>query len=55
LNILVRSPVQGEFLGPAKTELPVNVIVGGEGGNGGRMGRGTPIKKGRRKGWGMLA
>jgi len=25
----------------------VNVIVGGEGGNGGRMGRGTHIKKGR--------
>jgi len=42
--------VEGEALGPAKTELPVNVIVGGEGGNGGRMGRGTPIQKGRGRG-----
>jgi len=48
MNILVRAPVEGEALGPAKTEPPVNVIVGGEGGNGGRMGRGTPIKKGGR-------
>jgi len=29
MNILVRSPVEGEALGPAKTEPPVNVIVGG--------------------------
>jgi len=28
MNILVRSPVEGEALGPAKTEPPVNVIVG---------------------------
>jgi len=28
MNILVRAPVEGEALGPAKTELPVNVIVG---------------------------
>jgi len=41
MNILVRAPVEGEALGPAKTEPPVNVIVGG------RMGRGTPIEKGR--------
>jgi len=41
MNILVRAPVEGEALGPAKTEPPVNMIVGGEGGNGGRMGRGS--------------
>jgi len=29
MNILVRSPVEGEALGPAKTEPPVNVIVWG--------------------------
>jgi len=29
MNIPVRSPVEGETLGPAKTEPPVNVIVGG--------------------------
>jgi len=50
MNILVRAPVEGEALGPAKTEPPVSVIVGGEGGNGGRMGRGTPIEKGRGRG-----
>jgi len=29
MNILVRAPVEGEALGPAKTEPLVNVIVGG--------------------------
>jgi len=29
MNILVRAPGEGEALGPAKTEPPVNVIVGG--------------------------
>jgi len=29
MNSLVRAPVEGEALGPAKTEPPVNVIVGG--------------------------
>jgi len=29
MNSLVRAPVEGEALGPAKTEAPVNVIVGG--------------------------
>jgi len=43
MNSLVRAPVEGEALGPAKTEPPVNVVVGGEGDNGGRMRRGTPI------------
>jgi len=28
MNSLVRAPVEGEALGPAKTEPPVNVIVG---------------------------
>jgi len=39
MKSLVRAPVEGEALGPAKTEPPVNVIVGGravmEGGWGG--------------------
>jgi len=29
MNILVRAPVEGEAIGPAKTEPPVNVIVVG--------------------------
>jgi len=29
MNSLVRAPVEGEALGPAKTERLVNVIVGG--------------------------
>jgi len=29
MNILIRSPVEGEALGADKTEPPVNVIVGG--------------------------
>jgi len=29
MNSLVRAPVEGEALGPAKTEPPVNVFVGG--------------------------
>jgi len=28
MNSLVRAPVEGEALGPAKTEPPVNAIVG---------------------------
>jgi len=49
MNILVRAPVEGEALDPAKTEPPVNVIIGGRAvSNGGRMGRGTPMEKGRR-------
>jgi len=45
MNILVRSPVEGEALGPAKTSSERDCW--GEGGNVGRVGRGTPIKKGR--------
>jgi len=29
MNSLVRAPVEGEALGPAKAGPPVNVIVGG--------------------------
>jgi len=29
MNSLVRAPVEGEALDPAKTQPPVNVIVGG--------------------------
>jgi len=29
MHSLVRAPVEGEALGPAKTEPPVNLIVGG--------------------------
>ena len=29
MNSLVRAPVEGEALGPAKTEFPVNLIVWG--------------------------
>jgi len=50
MNSLVRSPVEGEALGSAKTEPPVNMIVGGEGGNWGRMGRGVLIEKRRGRG-----
>jgi len=50
MNSLVRAPVEGEALGPAKTEAPVNVIVGGRAVMGGRIGRGTPIQKGKGRG-----
>jgi len=38
MNSLVRAPVDGEDLGPAKTEPPVNVIVGGRAAMGGGWG-----------------
>jgi len=38
MHILVRAPVEGEALGPAKTEPPVNVIVGGRVAMGGGWG-----------------
>jgi len=50
MNSLVRAPVEGEALGPAKTEPPVNVIVGGEDGNGGRMERGNSYRRGGGRG-----
>jgi len=50
MNSLVRTPEEGETLGYAKAGFPVIMIVGGEGGNGVRMGRGTPIENGRGRG-----
>jgi len=50
MNSLVRAPVEGEALGPANTEHPVNVIVRERAVMGGGMGRGTPIEKGRGRG-----
>jgi len=38
MNSLVRAPAEGEALGPAKTETPVNVIVGGRSVMGGGWG-----------------
>jgi len=46
MNILVRSPVEGEALGPAKTEPPVNVIVGGRAAMGGGWGGEYPQRSG---------
>jgi len=43
MNSLVRAPVEGEALGPAKTEPPSELDWWGEGGNVGRVGRGTPV------------
>ena len=43
MNSLVRAPVEGEALGPAKTEPPVTVIVGGRAVMGERMGMGIPM------------
>jgi len=45
MNSLVRAPVEGEALGPAKTGLPVNVIVGG-GWYWGEDGEGSPYIRG---------
>jgi len=38
MNSLVRAPVEGEALGPANTQPPVNVIVGGSVVMGGGLG-----------------
>jgi len=38
MNILVRAPGEGEALGPAKTEPPVNLTVGGRAAMGGQWG-----------------
>jgi len=55
MNSLVRAQVEGEALGPAKTEPPENVIVGGravmEGGWGGQH----ACRRGGRRVRGMLA
>jgi len=46
MNSLVRAPVEEESLGPAKTERD----CWGEGGNGERMGRRSPNRRGRGRG-----
>jgi len=45
MNSLVRAPVEGEAIGPAKTELSVNGIVAERAvmGGGWRTGRETPL------------
>jgi len=55
MNILVRAPVEGESLGPAKTESPVNVIVGGRAAMGGGWGGEHPSRRGGGGARGMLA
>jgi len=44
MNILVRAPVEGEALGPAKTEPPVNLIGGESAVIGGGWGGNTQIE-----------
>jgi len=55
MNSLVRAPVEGEALGPARTEPPVNGIVGGRAVVGGRWGRKHPYRRGNGGVRGMLA
>jgi len=52
MNSLVRAPVEGEALGPAKTEPPVNVIVGGRAAMGGEGGEGNSHIEGEGEGLG---
>jgi len=46
MNSLIRAPVEGEALGPAKTEHLVNVIVGGRAVMGGGWGGEHPYRRG---------
>jgi len=55
MNSLVRASVEGEALSPAKTELPMNVIVGGRAVMGGEDGEGNTDVKGEGGARGMLA
>jgi len=55
MNSLVRAPVEGEALGPAKTEPPVNMIVGGWVVMGGGWGGEHPYRRGGGGNRGMLA
>jgi len=52
MNSLVRAPVEGEALGPAKTEPPVNAILRGRAVMGGGWGREQPYRRGRGGFWG---
>jgi len=55
MNILVRAPVEGEALGPTKTEPPVNVIVGRSAAMGGGWGGEHQYRRGGVGVRGMLA
>jgi len=55
MNSLVRAPVEGEALGPAKTGPPVNGILGGRAVMGGRWGGEHPNRRGEGRVRGMLA
>jgi len=55
MNILVRAPVEGEALSPAKTEPPVNVIVGERAAMGGGWGGEHPLRRGGEGIRGMFA
>jgi len=48
MNNLVRAPVEGEALAPAKTEPPVNVIVGWRAVMGGGLGGEHSSRRGGR-------
>jgi len=47
--------MEGEAFGPAKTEPPVNGIVGRRAVMGGGWGGEHPYRRGGGRGWGMLA
>jgi len=55
MTSLVRAPVEGEALGPAKTEPPVNMIVGGREVMGGGWGGEHPYRRGKGEVRGVLA
>jgi len=55
MNSLVRAPVEGEALGPAKTKSPVAMIVGGGVVMGGGWGGEHPYRRGGGEVMGMLA
>jgi len=55
MSSLVRAQVEGEALGPAKTEPPVNVIVGGRAVMGGGWRGEHPYRRGGGRVRGMLA
>jgi len=55
MNSLVRAPVEGEALRPAKTEPPVNVIVVGRAVMGEGWGGEHPYRRGGAGVRGMLA
>jgi len=46
MNILGRAAVEGEALGPAEAGPPSEWDSWGKGSNGGRMGKGTPYRRG---------